>query len=63
MSVQSNSPVQPGIAEPHLHLAADHRLVALDQLPRRLLVAGANPPHEAGEHRVVAHAWFPPCVP
>ena len=53
--------VQPRVAQPHPHLAADHRLVALDQLARRLIVAGANPTDEVGERGALGHVRLLPC--
>ena len=51
--------VQPGIAQPQPHLAPDHRLIALDQLARCPIVAGANPTDELRERVVLGHARLP----
>jgi hypothetical protein len=34
------------VGQPEAHSAADRRLVALDQLGRRVLVAGPHPPDQ-----------------
>ena len=55
------SAVEPRIAQPHSHLAADDRLVALDQLTGRLVVAGANPADEIRERGALRHVRLLPC--
>jgi hypothetical protein len=47
--------VQSRIAEAQAHLAPDHRLIALNQLARRVIVSGANSTDEVRERGARRH--------